>query len=703
VGLRVGNAYAVYRALTQQADAPQLTRLLDQLRTAAARTGGALRQETLEHISDPLASKIAGLALRNRAAFQHAPRPEANPRGWERDPDGWHRSDGIGFTNGDPRDSWLALITDYARGLTGPETSPAAEVKLEELTPQWVAAYFTFLVMVEGHRNAPLSSMLRSMTPDIVRFQEVQGEVNRSRDAGGASTFQQSRLQQARERLVLAPQALATAPAVLAKGAQALGPAARELLALEAPGGDQVLDEAGAQEQLLGLLEREHLEGIRISAAEAMRAAAGPMPALHAVAAELSRQGLLRPDTFRDVELFVRTHGLPSTTELVKVLVEQGGLRAVSGHFKGVSTAPLAVAAADRVMKAADPGHHDARFGGSDERPLVEELSRTFASARNAGRVAMVLGDGRETVAAVAAAAAENPGTTVGYVEFTQSGVNALRERGPLPFDVTALAETALKKLAESDLLGSWLVDRLREESQQGHLPDLRTAPVAVIGQGDVGGGVARALVRSGSQSVLGLDRSAATVDLALGHGLNAAHWQTGEPLPQAQLYIAATGGAGTVDEAALRAMPDGAHVVNYASRGELDEGFLERVAAGQVPGARLDVETPNPLPEHETLRLELTGPAGEVRRVHLHKRAQPYFDGRKDKDPMLVDLYMSGLLASLAVQAKRLRDGSLSGPQLRGLDPSLQRTILKQVAKLYPEARYAELLSKVRAALGER
>lgn len=141
--------------------------------------------------------------------------------------------------------------------------------------------------------------------------------------------------------------------------------------------------------------------------------------------------------------------------------------------------------------------------------------------------------------------------------------------------------------------------------------------------------------------------------------------------------------------------MPDGAHVVNYASRGELDETFLERVARGEVPGARIVVEQPNPLPEHETLVLELDG-----KRLHLHKRGQPYFDGRKDKDPMLVDLYMAGLLATLTVEVRALKSSPYDVPELKGLEVGLQREILGLLKQSYPQEKYRALLQQLEAAL---
>lgn len=127
--------------------------------------------------------------------------------------------------------------------------------------------------------------------------------------------------------------------------------------------------------------------------------------------------------------------------------------------------------------------------------------------------------------------------------------------------------------------------------------------------------------------------------------------------------------------------MPDGAHVVNYASRGELDETFLERVARGEVPGARIVVEL-------------------DGKRLHLHKHGQPYFDGRKDKDPMLVDLYMAGLLATLTVEVRALKSSPYDVPELKGLEVGLQREILGLLKQSYPQEKYRALLQQLEAAL---
>jgi hypothetical protein len=62
----------------------------------------------------------------------------------------------------------------------------------------------------------------------------------------------------------------------------------------------------------------------------------------------------------------------------------------------------------------------------------------------------------------------------------------------------------------------------------------------------------------------------------------------------------------------------------------------------------------------------------------------KPFFDGRMDKGRLLVDVYMSGLLATLAVAAKRLKTRDPGEPRIETLEPALQLDIAKLVQASY-------------------
>jgi hypothetical protein len=190
-------------------------------------------------------------------------------------------------------------------------------------------------------------------------------------------------------------------------------------------------------------------------------------------------------------------------------------------------------------------------------------------------------------------------------------------------------------------------------------------------------------------------DRAAKRVGAAGALGLIAKRWERG-PIEPAQLYITCTGGSAVIDEAALRSMPDGAVVVNYGSKEEIDERFLQRALAGEVRGVRAIAYGGGGIPEHDTIALKLAD-----RTIFVLKRGQPFFDGRIDKDRMLTDLYKAGLLCSMALCAARLRDPN-GAPGRRSLSRELQLDILRFVEASYSTPEHADRIARLRARLRE-
>ena len=154
----------------------------------------------------------------------------------------------------------------------------------------------------------------------------------------------------------------------------------------------------------------------------------------------------------------------------------------------------------------------------------------------------------------------------------------------------------------------------------------------------------------------------------------------------------------------ALRSMKHGASVTSFASRGEIDERFMASVERRRVRGARAISPDEDQLPEHRRLVFAFPDSvaADGVKRITVRNRGQPLFDGVRDKDPMLVDMYMAGLVSCLAVATKLLSvEGGETKPVMISLPRAMQLSVLDAIEVShrvsFPEVRRAiEALAEI-------
>jgi hypothetical protein len=118
--------------------------------------------------------------------------------------------------------------------------------------------------------------------------------------------------------------------------------------------------------------------------------------------------------------------------------------------------------------------------------------------------------------------------------------------------------------------------------------------------------------------------------------------------------------------------------VVIHGSSVESDKHFIHRARTRKIPGVRAKALGNGPARDHRTLEISF-----HDKKVRLRKMGQPFFDGQLDKDKLLVDVYMSGLLAALAVAANRLK-GEPQPHSIHTLERDLQMAIAEQIEAQY-------------------
>jgi hypothetical protein len=272
----------------------------------------------------------------------------------------------------------------------------------------------------------------------------------------------------------------------------------------------------------------------------------------------------------------------------------------------------------------------------------------------------------------------------VGYVAVTQSDLTCLREveaRDGLALDVTSVAGTTLKDAGTSQAMGDWMVAHEACWLADTARPPLEEEPVLVLGGGNIGRAIVRALRARGCVDVVIVDTAPDVVRRALSDdGLDdvaVIPRRTGQPLPPAAYLFSAAGRSCALGAADLAALAPGTVVFNCASRNELDTDFLVAAARSEVQGVAARPLEGGLLPEHQTLALTWSNRAGTPT-VLVRRRGQPAFDGVAEKNLPVLDMAFAAVLAAAAEERTHLQQGA-GGPAgaIRFLSDEAQRRVM--------------------------
>ncbi len=655
------SAFGVYRnlALANADELPvEMQRALAEIRRVAS-AHGALRVENLDEIQGQVAREVARMALTERALKE----------AFEAD----------GALNDVDRFS-EALVVD--RVVRNTETPPRSRrpIPPEEIDQTWFAAHFAQHLIHRAWTTAPvnpavppIARVLLHGTPEMNKAMALVGEGSpeTGRALGDVILSIQS--------WYGGPDSMERAVASLSESARAVFQGAKTL------GSDPVGDPPEVAQALLDQLRRHRLYGVRVQASNDQQAELGRLPAMNAIASRLEARGLLGPDSFADIDLVIGTHLLPALEQLVDLLIRCAGLSSIACKGQGVSSSPITVAGLERGARRVDPGFGDSLLLPEEHRQdLVDHYLSRKEHAQRHGRKLLGLGGGYESARAMVRATQDDDSIENAYVVFTQSGLNALEEEPVRRFACEAFADAPLKKLIETTLLGEWIVAHEVEQIVDKGRPVSEMSATVIGFGGAVGPSVAEALRSEGFGRVIVVEKDGERAKAAHDAGFEVV-LQEDEPGPATDYYFSCVGRPRVVDERMMRGMKDGAVIVNCASRGEVDQGFMIRALRRKMRGVRAYELKQDKLPDHRTIGL-IFKPAGDdqsPKRIFVRKMGQPFFDGVRDKDRMLVDAYMAGLLASLSLAAARLREGTPSS-EIRTLPPSIQLEILDAIEEAY-------------------
>lgn len=666
--------FALLRTLSTPNELPPRAKeALDRLRSFVAARGGVIKRSELGALDDELARLLAHNAARHRVMLDLI--ENGPPAKWE------------------GRLKIVPFLHDNIDAILAAEKSADPEIRFTDLDEGWFATYFTRIMTNEAWNFQPgvhgTGQVLVSTEPELVKV------------IGLDRALQDEKLSPAKRKELLALHdravkdvllALFTSAATkenLARAAKKTLPELREIYEWVAK---RLPDDPmrASPEVSFDILKRLGVEGVyslKVAVANDQKTHFGKLPALHATATWLEEQGLLDRTTFDNLVVRLRSHALPSFAQLLELMIGYGLRNYEVDASKGVSTHPLAVAGMERTALRVDPSYGDSwRSPEAQARHLQKNMERSLKEAAQTKHPLLVLGEGYASARALHDASSKYPGVRTGYVAFTQSGLNFLRQLPTLRFFVESLADALLKKLAESRPLGAWVVDReLELEAEEGVRPASERTAV-VIGYGDsVGPGIARALAEKSFEKVLIVDRDPARLEQAKRDGFTHTVLADKDgSFPKGDLYFTAAGQPNIVGEAALKSVPDGAIVVVHGSSVESDKHFIHRARTRKIPGVSARAVEKNKLPDHRTLELRFRDQDGK--KVRLRKMGQPFFSG-EDKDRLLVDVYMSGLLAAMAVAAKQLKGepGPNAMNAIRTLDGKIQRAIAEILEREYP------------------
>ncbi len=606
---------------------PSAARAFQVLHATAAQRGGSLGLRDLPALPDPLARAILAEALASRLTQVGA-------------------DQGIGVTGAANRplaDVMIAGLIGVA--VTDALTSMGAvdpRVAASDMDGAWLGAnYASMLARRATAGGAPASSV----AAELERAQRADDLRTRCNDPAQHRRFTAYRNDAASRLLGVAavgstaPEALAAARAGIDACLAAPYDEVARLAAIPA-----ATDEAQRSAFLVGRLAYERKPAIIAAAAEDQSRHLGDLPVTRQVAQDLHDAGLLQPLLDRKVAVGVRSHSLISLAN---------GMGRIIDHLrgKGVSSSPIVIAGMASSAFSSDGGHGDSlRTPEEHVAALTADMVDWEREAASTGRPLVIVGDGPDTAQA-ALATASSAAVPVAYVEVTMGGLKVLKPfAGRLPMDVFTIADAAIKTRYESDVVGRWIVGHTEANLQRLGLPGLAQRPAITLGYGaSIGPGVAKALHAARLPLLGAVDVARASIDRAVADGFRATLRGPRDALPAAGVYFSCAGVDGTLDLGLLATMPDGAYVVNCASKGEIDRRGLVAAVRGQVAGVRARILGMDLLPEHRTLELTFA----DGRRVYVAKMGEPSFDGIIDKERRMVDMLMASILVSTALAAR--------------------------------------------------
>lgn len=629
---RLPSAYDVCWQLAQPDVAvrsPSAARALQALHVAAAQRGGSLGARDLAFVTDPLARELLREACLERVTQVGADQAISLTAGANRTLEDTLLAGALGVAIADAMTK---------AGLAEPRIA-AVEMDLA-----WLGATYASIL---ARRATAAGMATSSVGTELGRASRAESLRVRSNDLGMRERFTAYRNDAASRVLGVAaiggttPEALAVARA----GMDALlGAPYDEVSRFAAV--PAALDEAQRSAYLMGRLTHERKPAIITAAAEDQARALGDLPVTRVIAQDLAARGLLQPLLEGRVALGVRSHSLISLANALGSVVDH--LRG-----KGVSSSPIVIAGMQSAAFSSDAGH------GDSLRTRDEHISALTADMRNwereasaTGRPLIILGDGPDAAHA-AIETARSARSKMAYVEVTKGGLNVLRDHArALPLDVFTIADTRLKHSYESDVIGRWLVDHTERNLRRLGLPGLAQRTALTIGYGSsIGPGVMQALRAAGHTRLAAVDVADTGIERAAKDGFRGARRGAGDPLPAAGVYFSCAGVDGTLNLPLLSTLPDGAYVVNCASKGEIERDGLVAALRAQIPGVRARMLEADLLPEHRTLELTFA----DGRRVYIAKMGEPSFDGIIDKERRMVDMLMASILVSLSLAAHKV------------------------------------------------
>jgi hypothetical protein len=673
------SAFALIHFLSTPSNLPREARTaLDALKKFIASKGGVIRRSELPQLDDDLARMLGHSAVRHRVFADAINRGPPFPWGG--------------------RLKIVDFLHQNLEALLELEAKADPPIRPRDLDEAWFAAYYTRILSIEAFRHqrgpdgrpASTSAVVRSCQQELVRAIGIDEAL----EDGAMSPAKKKALLEQRDdavkKALLAAFTVSSDAEGLERAADMTDPAVRRIYRAAAarispePLGPTPED----ADKVLAYLKEEGLYGLIVDASLDPARALGPLPGLARTTLMLEQRGLLDWKTFADLVIRLRSHALPSFEQLIEVMRKHGMRNYEVDASKGASANQLTLAAIGRAALSMDSSRGDSWLSPRAlARRMMKNARSSLAEAKRRNKPLLMLGEGYATARAFHEASLAFPGVRKGYVAFTQSGLNFLREQR-LRFFVESLADALLKKLTESRPLGAWAVDReLELRAMEGSPPPEKLTAVVVGYGASVGPGIARALRERGFGRIIVVDVDPSSLNNAKSDGFtDLVLRRPGDGLPSGDVYFTAAGQPDVIDERALRSMRDEATVVIQGSSVESDKHFIYRALKGRVRGVRARALEEDRLPDHRTLEIAFSGPSPT--RVRLRKMGRPFYDGRLDKDRLLVDVYMSGLLAALAVAANRLKQEAAEGGRatldIRTLEMDLQRAIARCIEESY-------------------
>lgn len=304
--------------------------------------------------------------------------------------------------------------------------------------------------------------------------------------------------------------------------------------------------------------------------------AASRMPLLAATLDELG-------GAFAGRHVGICLHIEPKTGVLVRQLLSAGARVTITGNL---GTSDPVTAAALRSMGAEVIGDRE-----DSPRQHAANLAAVLTAAPD-----LVLDNGAEMLALLAAGAPRSPAFAGATEETTTGGVRLRQLADPVDFPVIVINDSPLKLLVENEFgVGQSVVQGFMNATNT-MLPGARAL---VVGYGPCGRGVANTLQRLGARvAVAETDPLRALEALMHGHSVGT----TAELLAEARLVFLATGRPGVLAEREFPLIADGAVIAGVGHEPtELDLAALRDYALGvrelSAPGTRPDTRVAYALP----------------------------------------------------------------------------------------------------------